>query len=146
LRKNIQNDEPIIPAYDVNQRGSIDMYYKGANMLHMIRMLVNDDSKWHSLLLELNKTYYHKTVSSQEIEAFMSNYLGIDLTPIFDQYLRTTKIPVLQIKKKGKYMIYNWTNCHSNFKMPIDIVVDGIPIRISPTTMQQKIKSKRLQI
>jgi hypothetical protein len=46
LRNIIDNDKPIIGTYDVNNEGSGDMYPKGANMLHTIRQLVNNDEKW----------------------------------------------------------------------------------------------------
>ena len=69
------------------------MYYKGANMLHTLRQLVNDDKKWRLLLRGLNKTFYHQTVTTQEIENYISEFLGLDLTAFFDQYLRDVRIP-----------------------------------------------------
>ena len=90
-RKNIRNDRPIIGFYDVNHSGSGDMYYKGANMLHTIRQIVNNDEKWRSVLLGINKAFYHQTVHTKQIEDYLSNHIGLDLTAFFNQYLRSTK-------------------------------------------------------
>ena len=89
-RRNIRNDKPIIGVYNVNHSGSGDMYYKGGNMLHTIRQLVNNDEKWRGILRGMNKTFYHQTVEGKQIEAFMSQQSGMNLQPVFDQYLRDT--------------------------------------------------------
>ncbi|HET9433941.1 MAG TPA: M1 family metallopeptidase, partial [Chitinophagaceae bacterium] len=120
-RKLIQNEKPIIGPYGVNQEGSGDMYYKGGNMLHTIRQVINDDEKFRSLLRGLNSTFYHKVVTTQEIESYMSKQSGKDLSKIFDQYLRTTMIPVLEYKMSGDNMSCRWANCVKGFNMPVKI-------------------------
>jgi aminopeptidase N len=101
-RSEVLNDKPVIAPYQVNAGGSIDVYYKAANMLHTIRQIVNDDKRWLTMLSGMNSRFWHKTVTTKEIEQYMSSTLGIDLQKIFDQYLRTTKIPTLEYKlKKG---------------------------------------------
>src|SRR5262247_1725991 len=101
-RRDIRNDRPIIGTYGANREGSGDMYPKGGNMLHTIRQIVNDDDKWRSLLLGLNRDFARKTVTTQQIESYISESVGMDLSKIFDQYLRATKIPRLQYKVDGK--------------------------------------------
>jgi len=118
-RKLIQNDKPIIGPYGVNQEGSGDMYYKGGNMLHTIRQLVNDDEKFRIILRGLNKDFYHKTVTTQDIENYISEKSGIDLSKVFDQYLRTTRIPELEYKIAGDNLSYRWSNCVAGFNMPV---------------------------
>ena len=86
LRKNIDNDVPIIGAYGVNKEGSGDMYYKGANLLHTIRQVINDDEKFRQILRGLNKDFYHQTVTSKQVEDYISQKSGKDLSKIFDQY------------------------------------------------------------
>jgi aminopeptidase N len=91
----IKNDIPIIGDYGVNQRGSGDMYFKGANILHTLRQWINDDEQWRFILRKMNLTFYHQTVDTQQIEDFISRESGLGLDPFFNQYLRTVDIPLL---------------------------------------------------
>jgi len=122
LRKNIKNDKPIIGQYDVNSEGSGDMYYKGSNMLHTIRQLVGNDEKWRKILRGLNKEFYHQTVTTKEIEGYISEKSGIDLSTVFDQYLRTADIPVFEYKLNDGVLKYRYTNVVSGFDMPLEIM------------------------
>ncbi|HPF95779.1 MAG: M1 family metallopeptidase [Flavobacteriaceae bacterium] len=124
-RANIQNDRPIIGDYDVNHEGSGDMYYKGANMLHTLRQLVEDDEKWRQILRSMNKDFYHQTVTTQQIEEYLSKKTGYDLKEFFDQYLRTTKIPTLEYKMEDNILKYRWTNIIDKFDMPILVYIDN---------------------
>lgn len=119
LRKNIVNDKPIIGSYNVNNEGSGDMYYKGANLIHTIRQIINDDLKFRKILIGLNKKFYHQTVSSKNIEDYFNSQTNIDLSLIFDQYLRTKKVPVLEYYYKKDTLYYRWRNTITNFKMPM---------------------------
>jgi aminopeptidase N len=132
-RKNITNGSTIIGTYDVNKEGSGDMYYKGGNMLHMIRQIMGD-SAYRGMLHGLNRTFYHQTVTTQQIESYMSRYAGKDFSKIFDQYLRTTQIPVLTYQTSGDVISYHWGNCVKGFNMPIKVFVGGLPEKwIYPT-------------
>jgi aminopeptidase N len=142
-RKGIDNDIPIIGIYGVNKEGSGDMYNKGGNMLHTIRQVVNNDQKFRNILRGLNKTYYHKTVTTAEIENYMSKAAGKNFSKIFDQYLRTVKIPILETVREGKYVRYRWSNTVPGFAMPVKILssTDGKKTKwISPTPDWKKIK------
>lgn len=133
-RKNIENDIPIIGHYDVNNEGSGDMYPKGANMLHMIRQVINDDVKWKSILRGLNSTFYHQTVTSKQIEDYINNQSGINFNRVFAQYLTTTKIPVLEYIFKDGSFGYHWSNCVAKFDMPVKVKLNGIDTWLKPTT------------
>ena len=125
LRKNIVNDIPIIGPYGVNQEGSTDMYYKGANMIHTIRHVMANDSLFKAMLREMNRKFRHSITTSAEVEAFISRFSGHDLSTVFDQYLRTTNVPVLQWGvRKGKLEV-RWGNRVAGFTMPIKITVNG---------------------
>jgi aminopeptidase N len=131
-RANIQNDKPIIGRYNLNRRGSGDMYYKGANMLHTLRHLVDDDEKWRSMLRDMNKEFYHKTVNSRQVENFLSRKSGKDLSAFFNQYLRTTKIPTLEYEYDGKKLKYRYKDVVEDFDMPIRVQIDGKNHWLSP--------------
>ncbi|WP_271405951.1 M1 family metallopeptidase [Tenacibaculum soleae] len=136
-RRSIQNDIPIIGQYDVNSEGSGDMYYKGANMLHTIRTLIDNDKKWRQILRGLNKVFYHKTVNTKQVENYISQQSGLDLTKVFDQYLRTVKIPVFEYKIKNNQLSYRWNNVVDDFNMPLTIFVDGKNTQLNPTEKWQ---------
>ncbi|MEP6684469.1 MAG: M1 family metallopeptidase, partial [Parafilimonas sp.] len=139
-RKRIKNDEPIIAHYGVNEEGSGDMYYKGGNMLQAIRHIINNDEKWRSILRGLSKIFYHQTVTTKQIENYISKNSGIDLNKVFDQYLRTTQIPQLSyyFSPDKKTVYYRWDSCVAGFNMQLVLWHDGKSLRISPT---QKWKS-----
>ena len=120
-RKKISNDIPIIGPYNVNQEGSGDMYYKGGNMIHMIRQIINDDEKFRQILRGLNKTFYHQTVTTKQIEDYISKQSKHNFSKLFDQYLRTTQIPVLEYKVDGYKLSYRYTNCVKGFDLPLKI-------------------------
>ena len=120
-RKRIQNDRPLIGDYNVNSEGSSDIYYKGANMIHMLRQLTKDDEKWRHILRKMNSKFYHQTVTTQQIEDFLSKEIGRDLNPFFNQYLRDTRIPVLEYKISKGRLNYRWNNVVSGFDMPVEI-------------------------
>ena len=132
-RQLTQNDTPIIGTYGVNQEGSSDMYYKGGNLLHTIRQIINNDSTFRNILRGLNKTYYHKTVTSKEVEDYISRQSGIDFSKVFDQYLRTTHIPVLEYSIKGNELKFRFTNCLKGFSMPVKIKTGSEEKWVRPT-------------
>ena len=135
IRKAIANDIPIIGIYGVNHEGSGDMYYKGANMVHTIRQLINDDEKFRGILRGMNKTFYHKTVTTEEIENYIAKQSGLKLDKIFDQYLRTTMVPTLEYKIKGNKLSYRWTETVKDFDMPVKVSLKpGAFSFIYPTT------------
>ncbi|MEA2706956.1 MAG: hypothetical protein QOH22_1744, partial [Gemmatimonadaceae bacterium] len=120
-RKLIKNDQPIVGVYGVNHEGSADQYEKGANMLHTIRQLVDDDARWRGIMRGLGKNFWHQTVSGRQIEDYLSSRSGINLSKVFDQYLRTTKIPRLEYKLQGSKLSYRWTNVVPGFAMPVKV-------------------------
>lgn len=134
LRNNIRNDRPVIGYYNVNKEGSGDMYSKGSSMLHTIRQVVNDDEKWRQILRGLNKDFYHQTVTTQQIENYISEKSGLDLSRVFDQYLRTTMIPVFEYKiEDGNVLKYRYTHVVDGFEMPLRVFIDDGAQWLYPT-------------
>jgi aminopeptidase N len=131
-RLNISNEKPIIGIYDVNKSGSGDMYSKGANMLHTIRQIVDNDDKWRSILRGLNKEFYHQTVTTKQIEDYIIEHTGIDLQLVFDQYLRDVRIPAFEYAILDGKMRYRWANCVRKFNMPVKVWVDGKAMVLNP--------------
>ncbi len=132
-RHNIRNDRPITGIYGVNVSGSGDMYYKGGNMLHTLRQIIDDDEKWRGILRGLNREFYHQVVKGSQIEDYIIEKTGLDLKPFFDQYLRDIRIPVFEYYVKGEELSFRWNNCVQGFNIPLRIYVNGEPMNISPT-------------
>src|SRR5256885_5540914 len=101
--------------------GSGDMYDKGANMLLAIRQLVDDDTRWRGILRGLNKTFWHQTVTTKQIEDYITRQSGLNLSKVFDQYLRSTKIPILEYKLQRNKLTYRWADVVRGFAMPVRV-------------------------
>lgn len=119
LRKNILNDKPVLGAYGVNREGSGDMYFKGANLLHTLRQVIDNDHLFREILRGLNRDFYRQTVSSGQVEEYISQKSGKDFRKVFDQYLRTTMIPVLEYRRAGNGVQCRWRNVVPGFAMPV---------------------------
>ena len=133
MKQNVSNDEPIIGPFGVNKEGSGDMYYKGALLLNTLRHVIKNEDLWWKILLDYSATYRHKIIDTSTVINFFNTESGMDLTPIFNQYLRYTTIPELLIRINKNKLEYRWTASEPNFNMPIDIKVNGKEIRIQPT-------------
>ncbi|MFL5605954.1 MAG: M1 family metallopeptidase [Gemmatimonadaceae bacterium] len=137
-RKAIRNDRPIVAPFGVNAEGSGDMYYKGGNMLHTIRQLVGDDEKWRAILRGLNSTFRHQIVTGEQVRSYISRQAGIDLAPVFAQYLTTTKIPAFEYKLDGSALSYRWADVVPGFAMPVRVALSGTDyVVLHPTTTWQ---------
>ncbi|SHN37694.1 M1 family metallopeptidase [Mucilaginibacter sp. OK098] len=131
----IQNDSPILGVYNVNKEGSGDMYYKGGNMLNMIRTIINDDEKWRSILRGLNKTFYHKTVTYDDVVNYINEQSGKNLSPLFDQYLKYRSIPILNFMETGGKLYVRWISDVKGFNMPVRVKLKGGEYQfITPST------------
>jgi len=124
-RRGIGNRKPIIGPYNVNKGGSGDMYAKGANLLHTLRQIAKDDQIWRQVLRGLNEEFYHQTVTSKQIEDYISENIGFDLTFVFDQYLRDYRIPILEYSIMNNVLKYRWANTIDGFNMPIEVSIDN---------------------
>lgn len=145
-RSSIRNDKPIIGVYNVNSEGSSDMYYKGANMLHTLRQIIKNDDKWRQILRGLNTEFHHQTVTTKQIESYISNESGLNLEAFFDQYLRDTRIPTLEYRLKDNILSYRWTQVVNGFEMPIEINFSREKKWLYPTEVWQEIELNSTEI
>lgn len=143
MRRIIANDTAAVGYYNVNKQGSTDMYAKGANMLGMIRAIINDDAKWLNILRGLNTVYYHKTVTYNDIAAYINKQSSYDFSPIFDQYLHYNTIPVLEVSFSKDRIAYRWIANNKNFFAPVRIRIKNGPYKnIVPKTGFQDLTIK----
>lgn len=142
LNRNVANDKPIIGPCCVNQEGSGDMYPKGALLLNTLRHVINNDELWWKIILNYSETFRHKIIDTETVVNFFNKESRMNLTPIFDQYLRYKKIPGLEIKVVKNKLQYQWKTDVADFNMPVDIKIDGKEIRLEPTNKAKKSKFK----
>ena len=143
-RANVSNDAPIIGHYGVNNEGSGDMYYKGGNMLHTIRQIVNDDAKWRAILRGLNTAYWHGIATGRDIEDYINSRAAINFDKVFTQYLMTTRIPNFEYDIQAGVLWYRWSNVVPGFDMPIRAhTMEGPDVLLRPT---EKWKSVPLDV
>lgn len=142
-RMNISNNLSIVGIYGVNYPGSGDMYSKGANMLHTLRQIIDDDEKWRQILRGLNKEFYHQTVKSEQIENFISEHTGLNLQSFFDQYLRDTRIPTFEYALVKGEIRYKWTNCVNDFNMKIKVYINDELHWLQPNKRWQRLSIEK---
>jgi aminopeptidase N len=144
IRGSIENDRPITGMYGVNKEGSGDMYYKGANMIHFIRNVMNNDEKFRQLLRGLNKDFYHQTVTAKQVEDYINRFTKINFNPLFNQYLNTTQIPVLEINISSNKQTarVRFTQCTKGFTVPMVLKSEKDSLTISPTEIWTTVQLK----
>ncbi len=133
LRKQVENDRPVIGNYGVNNEGSGDMYFKGALMLNTIRNIIGDDGVWWGILGGMNQTFRHKIITTEDVIAYFNKQSGQDLTETFNQYLRYKDVPVLELRRVLGKLEYRWVAGNPKFNMPVDIIWRGNQVRLTPT-------------
>ena len=144
MKGNIGNSEPVIGKYKVNNEGSGDMYQKGALMLNTLRTLTDNDELWWSIIKGIQKDYALQTVTSQQIENYISRKAGKDFSKEFDQYLRRSKLPVLEYSlnptSNGLEFKYRWVTPDKEFAMPMRYINEKKElIWIYPTSQWQSL-------
>lgn len=145
--RNVQNDKPIIGKFGVNNEGSGDMYYKGSLLLNTLRHVINDDTKWWAMILNYSESFKKQIIDTQTVIDFFNKESGMNLTPIFKQYLETTTIPTFAYKIEKNNLYYKWENVNDDFNMPFDIEyeLEGGKIRLFPTNKTKKIRLRNLK-
>lgn len=133
-RVSIQNDKPLQGPFHVNKEGSSDMYNKGGVIHNMIRTIVNNDEKWREILRGLNKKFQHSTVDYNDIVNYINKESNLDLSPLFEQYVKYNSIPTLEIRFINNKPYARWISEVNNFKMPIHLGIKGHPKKIFNVT------------
>jgi aminopeptidase N len=137
-KKLIANQKPVIGQFGVNfKTGNSDMYYKGALMLNTIRHIINDDAKWWAMLKKYAETFRHKIIETKDVVAFFSEESGLNLSPIFDQYLKHKTLPELELKFTEGALQYRWKTDVAIFKMPFEYKIGSKSTRLEGTNAWQ---------
>jgi aminopeptidase N len=142
-KSKVRNTIPIIGGRGENASPPQDQYFKGALFLNTLRSVVDDDKRWWAILRGLHEGFKHKNIMTEDVVHYFNRETGKDLTPIFDQYLRHTAIPVLQLKfDEAKGMVsYRWKADETSFAMPVRVGARDNWQVIQPTTDWQSMKT-----
>ena len=122
-KAKVKNQRPIIAERGVNAEPPQDMYFKGALFINTLRSIVNDDARWWKLLHDFYQHFKYKNIMTEDVVAYFNRQTGMDLTPIFDQYLRHTAIPTLELKfdESAGTVAYRWKVDEADFAMPVRV-------------------------
>lgn len=138
--KSILNDKPMIPKYHLNQKGSGDMYLKGALMLHLVRDQLDDDLLWFATLKDMHVDFAYQSVSTPEVLLYLKSKLGKKVMPIFEQYLRVAALPKLVVQKvngKGNYII-RWSGAADFFDVKVNFQTKTGPVMLEVNSSPNK--------
>jgi hypothetical protein len=151
-REQVKNREPVIGEHNVNHihYDIGDMYTKGSLMLNTLRFVLDNDTLWFDLLKDIQQHFRYQTLSSDELVSYIGRHTGKDYTWFFDQYLKYTNLPRLEIslKEQGRnlQLTYRWQADVAGFRMPVKVTV--APGRfgfIYPTSERQMITLKQMK-
>jgi aminopeptidase N len=122
-KAKVKGERPIISARGVNATPPQDQYFKGILFLNTLRSVVNDDAKWWALLHDFYQHFKYQNIMTEDVVAYFNTYTEMNLTPIFNQYLRHTAIPTLELKfDEGKGTVaYRWKADEAGFAMPVRV-------------------------
>jgi aminopeptidase N len=143
-KARVQNRTPIITPRGIHRTPPQDMYFKGALFLHTLRSVVNDDAKWWALVRDVYQHFKYRNIMTEELIAYMNERTGLRLDPIFDQYLRHTALPVLELRfdEAGGTVDYRWRADVATFDMPVRVGSADDWRLIRPTTEWQTLRSR----
>jgi aminopeptidase N len=142
-RPKVVNLRPIVAERGVNADPTEDQYFKGALMLNTLRSVVDDDAKWWILLYNFYQQFKYRNITTDDVVSYFNQQTGMNLTPIFDQYLRHTQIPRLELlfgEAPGMVM-YKWSADEENFSMPVRVGTADHWQIIRPTTEWQSMQT-----
>jgi aminopeptidase N len=145
-KKKVKNDRPIITTRGTNAEPPQDQYFKGALFINTLRSIVNDDAKWWAMLRGYYQKYKYQNIMTEDIISYFNQQTGMNLTPVFDQYLRHPAIPTLELKfdkpdDAGGTVQYRWVADEKAFAMPVRVGSKEHWETIHPTTEWQTMKT-----
>lgn len=135
-KTKVRNREPIVTQRGIHRTPPQDMYFKAALFLNTLRSVVNDDARWWKLVRDLFQHFKYQNILTEDLVRFVNAQLGQDLTPVFDQYLRRTELPALELAfdEGAGTVAYRWKADERAFAMPIRVGERGRWTLIRPTT------------
>jgi aminopeptidase N len=122
-KDGVKNAVPVIAEEGTYATPPPDQYKKGALFLNTLRSVINDDAVWFKLLHDYYQHFKYQTIMTTDMVEFFNHQTGLNLTPIFNQYLRHAAIPTLQLQfdEAAHTVSYRWQADEPGFVMPIRV-------------------------
>ncbi|MCH6235712.1 M1 family aminopeptidase [Cognataquiflexum rubidum] len=153
MKPSVSNKQPVIGHFGVNHvhYNIWDMYVKGALFLNTLRHVIDNDSLWFGIIKGIPQDFKYQSINTHQILEYFNQRTGTNFTPLFDQYLRLTEIPILEIQMKekpsGNILQYRWKANTEDFAMPITYqIASGEKKWISPNSDWQKLELGSTQV
>ena len=143
-KSKVRNQTPIITQRGIHRTPPQDMYFKGALFLNTLRSVVGDDTKWFKLIHDVFQHFKYQNILTEDLVGFVNAQLGQDLTPFFDQYLRRTDLPTLELvfNEAEGTVAYRWKADERAFAMPVKAGKSGAWDVLHPTTDWKLLKTQ----
>jgi aminopeptidase N len=141
-KTKVRNQQPIITQHGINREPPQDQYFKGALFLNTLRSVVNDDKRWWALLHDFYQNFKYQNIMTEDVVGYFNHQTGMNLTPIFDQYLRHTALPTLELKfDEPGTVAYRWKADEPAFAMPVRVGSKDRWEIVTPTAQWKSLKS-----
>lgn len=125
LQKGIQNAVPLVSVVGVNAQPTGDIYPKGANLLHTIRNVLNNDALWKKTIRGFAEAFKHQVLSTPQVIAYFEQATGHKLKPIFRQYLYHAPAPALEYRLQEQ-----GNKATLSYRLEADEKDFGLPIKV----------------
>ncbi len=142
MRPQISNEEPVAPRETKTAREiyGLDIYYKGAWILHTLRYLIGEDAFRMALrrLAYPDPAMEGVTDGRQTWLATTEDFIDIaeavseeELGWFFEVYVRQPELPQLLVTRAGNEMRLRWEVPGGlSFPLPVDVLVNGVVQRV----------------
>jgi len=134
-KSKVRNLQPIITARGINREPPQDQYFKGALFLNTLRSVLDDDARWFALIHDLYQHFKYQNIMTEDVVEYFNQQTRMNLTPVFDQYLRHADVPALELKFDAPGRVsYRWKADEPAFAMPVRVGTSDRWQTIQPTT------------
>jgi aminopeptidase N len=109
-----------------DERAEIDMYAKGALMLHTLSKFARSDAHWDSLMLQFAEEHRFAKLNTADLINWFCKRMQQVKPVFFNQYLLLAEPPKLEVKTEiveGGYLVYaQVVNARKGFELPVRLL------------------------
>ena len=141
----IKNKYPVVGVRDrrwFHFRKGMDVYIKGAWILHTLRNQIDDDAVFFDIITSFYNKHKVQLVDSEDFIRVVNEKTGKDYHWFFEQYLNNNFAPTLEYAHtKDGLLYYRWINVTDSFNdLKVDLYFNGKKHQVVPSTKVQTIQ------